>query len=53
MATTTKANLFIPQVVADQIATEYGNAIVVSHYFDQENSLVGKAGDTLTFPQFA
>ena len=52
MATTTKANLFIPQVVADQIATEYGNAIVVSRYFEQENNLVGRAGDTLTFPQF-
>lgn len=53
MATTTKANLFIPQVVADQIATDYGNAIVVSSYFETENNLVGKAGDTLTFPQYA
>lgn len=52
MATTMKANLFIPQVVADQIATDYGNAIVVSSYFDQDNTLVGRAGDTLTFPQF-
>lgn len=52
MATTMKANTFIPQVVADRIATEYGNAIVVSNYFDTNTDLVGNAGDTLSFPQW-
>lgn len=52
MAVTKKADLFIPEVVADKMATDYGNAIVVSSYFEADDELVGRAGDTLTVPQY-
>lgn len=52
MAITKKANLFIPQVVGDKIATDYGKFITVSNFADTSYDLVGRPGDTVTRNQY-
>ena len=53
MATTMTTDLFIPQVVGDKIATDYGKFITVSNFVDTSTTLVGRPGDTVTRYQFA
>lgn len=50
---TMTTDIFIPQVVADKIATDYGKYITVSNFADTETNLVGVPGDTVTRNQFA
>ena len=52
MAITVKSGLFIPEVVGDQIATDYGKFITVSNFFNTKYDLVGKPGDTVKRNQF-
>jgi len=52
MATSVKADNFIPQVVGDKIATDYGKFITVSNFVDTSTELVGVPGDTLTRFQY-
>lgn len=53
MAITLKSGLFIPQVVGDKIATNYGRFITVSNFADVDTTLVARPGDTITRNQFA
>lgn len=52
MAQTKTSDLFIPQVVGQKIATDYGRFITVSKFAKVDNTLVGRAGDTITRNQF-
>lgn len=52
MAQTKTTDLFIPQVVGQKIATDYGRFITVSKFAKVDNTLVGIAGDTITRNQF-
>lgn len=53
MAVTKKSDLFIPEVVAGKIATNYGKFITVSNFADVETALVGRPGDTVKRFQYA
>jgi N4-gp56 family major capsid protein len=53
MAVTKKADLFIPEVVAGKIATDYAKFITVSNFADVETALVGNPGDTVKRFQYA
>lgn len=52
MAQTKTSDLFIPQVVGRKIATNYGRYITVSNFATVDNTLVARAGDTITRNQF-
>ena len=52
MAISMTTDNFIPQVVGDKIATDYGRFITVSNFLDVETNLVGVPGDTLTRFQY-
>lgn len=52
MAQTTTSDLFIPQVVGQKIATDYGRFITVSNFATVDRTLVARAGDTITRNQF-
>lgn len=52
MALTVKSGLFIPEVVGDKIATDYGKFITVSNFADVETNLVARPGDTIKRNQF-
>jgi hypothetical protein len=48
-----KADLVIPEVIAGLVETNLGNNISLLPFAVQDNTLVGKPGDTLKFPAFA
>lgn len=52
MAQTKTTDLFIPEVVGQKIATDYGRFITVSNFATIDRTLVGRAGDTITRNQF-
>ena len=52
MATTKTTDLFIPQVVGQKIATNYGRYITVSKFAIVDDTLVARPGDTITRNQF-
>lgn len=52
MAISITTDNFIPQVVGDKIATDYGKFITVSNFLDVDTNLVGTPGDTLTRFQY-
>ena len=52
MAQTQTGDLFIPQVVGDKIKTDYGRFITVSKFAVVDDTLVGRAGDTITRYQY-
>ena len=52
MAQTQTGDLFIPEVVGQKIATDYGRYITVSKFATVDDTLVGRAGDTITRNQF-
>ena len=52
MAQTKTTDLFIPQVVGQKIATDYGNLITVSKFATVDTTLVARPGDTITRNQF-
>lgn len=54
MANTTKLNNLInPEVMADMISAELPNALQVSKLYKVDRTLTGKAGNTITVPQWA
>lgn len=53
MATTMKANLIIPQVLADYVESKLTNKSVFAPLADIDSTLVGRGGDTITFPKYA
>lgn len=54
MATTTTLNNIInPEVMADMISAELPNALQVSKIYKVDRTLTGKAGNTITVPQWA
>ena len=52
MATTMTTDLFIPQVVGQKIATNYGRYITVSKFAIVDDTLVARPGDTITRNQY-
>lgn len=52
MAVTHKANLVIPEVIADLVESKLGDNVTLMPLATQDNSLVGRPGDTLKFPAF-
>ncbi len=52
MTMTKTTDLFIPEVLGDKIATDYGKFITVSNFVDVSTTLVGRPGDTVTRYQF-
>lgn len=52
MANTFLADLINPQVIADFVETKLIDRIVFAPLAVQDNTLVGRAGDTLTFPKW-
>lgn len=52
MAQTQTGDLFIPQVVGQKIATDYGRFITVSNFATVDTTLVARPGDTITRNQF-
>lgn len=53
MAMTKLENLINPEVMADIISGKIASAIRVTPFAKVDNTLAGKAGDTITVPQFA
>ena len=54
MANLTKLeNLINPQVMADMISAKLPQMIKVTPIARIDNTLVGRAGDTITIPKFA
>lgn len=49
---TLKANLVIPEVIADLVETKLGDNITLLPLAEQDNTLEGQPGDTLKFPAF-
>ena len=49
---TQKANLVIPEVIADLVETKLGDNITLLPLAEEDNTLVGQPGDTLKFPAF-
>jgi N4-gp56 family major capsid protein len=50
---TTLSNIINPQVMADMISAELPNALQVSKLYKVDRTLTGKAGNTITVPQWA
>lgn len=53
MATTMKANLVIPEVLASVVETKLTDKMVFLPVVEVDDTLVGKPGDEITFPSFA
>ena len=53
MATTMLSNIINPEVMADMISAELPNALQVSGVYKVDRTLSGKAGNTITVPQWA
>lgn len=53
MSMTTLANIINPEVMADMISAELPNALQVSKLYKVNRTLTGKAGNTITVPQWA
>lgn len=53
MAQTQLSNMVNPQVMADMISAELPNLIRFSPLAEVDNTLVNRAGDTITVPKFA
>lgn len=53
MATTMLNNLINPEVMADMISAELPNALQVTGIYKVDRTLSGKAGNTITVPQWA
>lgn len=53
MSMTTLSNIINPQVMADMISAELPNALQVSKLYKVDRTLTGKAGNTITVPQWA
>ena len=53
MATTTLSNIINPQVMADMVSAQLPKALQVSRLYKVDNTLVGKAGNTITVPRWA
>lgn len=51
--TTTLSNIINPEVMADMISAELPNALQVSKIYKVDRTLTGKAGNTITVPQWA
>ena len=49
---TLKANLVIPEVIADLVETKLGDNVTLLPLAEQDNTLEGQPGDTLKFPAF-
>ena len=49
---TLKANLVIPEVIADLVETKLGDNVTLLPLAEQANTLEGQPGDTLKFPAF-
>ena len=49
---TLKANLVIPEVIADLVETKLGDNITLLPLAVEDTTLVGQPGDTLKFPAF-
>jgi hypothetical protein len=52
MPTTTKANLIIPEVIAEIVDTNLGEKLVFGEVTTKDTTLSGRPGDTLKFPSF-
>jgi len=52
MAVTKLSDLINPEVMADMISAKVTNALVVTPFAKIDNTLVGRAGDTLTVPRY-
>ncbi|UXV49016.1 N4-gp56 family major capsid protein (plasmid) [Staphylococcus aureus] len=53
MTQTKKANLINPEVMADIVSAEFGKEIRFAPYAVVDNTLEGRAGDTITRPKYA
>lgn len=53
MSMTKLANIINPEVMADMISAELPNALQVSKLYKVNRTLTGKAGNTITVPQWA
>lgn len=53
MSMTKLANIINPEVMADMISAELPNALQVSKLYKVDRTLTGKAGNTITVPQWA
>lgn len=53
MATTTLSNTINPEVMADMVSAQLPKALQVSRLYKVDNTLVGKAGNTITVPRWA
>ena len=53
MATTKLSNIINPEVMADMISAELPNALQVTGIYKVDRTLSGKAGNTITVPQWA
>lgn len=53
MATTMLNNIINPEVMADMISAELPNALQVTSIYKVDRTLSGKAGNTITVPQWA
>lgn len=49
---TQKANLVIPEVIADLVESKLGDNITLLPLAEEDDTLVGQPGDTLKFPAF-
>lgn len=52
MATTTKSNLIIPEVIGSLVDTKLTDNMVFLPVADIDNTLVGQPGDTIKFPYY-
>lgn len=53
MATTVTTNLIIPEVLADYVEQKLTDNSVFAPLAEVDNTLVGNAGDTLSFPKYS
>jgi len=52
MPTTLKANMIVPEVMADLVESKLGSRVTLLPIAVQDNTLQGQPGDTLKFPAF-
>lgn len=53
MATTLTTNVIVPEVLADYVEAKLGDNSVFAPLCDEDNSLVGGEGNTLTVPKYS
>lgn len=53
MATTTLSNIINPEVMADMVSAQLPNALQATRLYKVDNTLTGKAGNTITVPRWA